>query len=107
MRCLEIDVAYTPALSQWAQTSFQPYRSFNVGNWARKGIRNCRSTRHKDGGPLRPPPPPRKGAGNLEEDDNASQEASPGVDVGTLEIELNALSSVGSDTLSFIDEAQA
>ena len=29
--------------------------------------RNCRSTRHKDGGPLLPPPPSRKGAGNLEE----------------------------------------
>ena len=69
--------------------------------------RNCRSTRHKDGGPLRPPPPARKGAGNLEEEGEPSPEAGPAINIGTLEIELNALSSIESDALSSLDEAQA
>ena len=52
-------------------------------------------------------PPPRKGAGNLEEEDEPNQEVAPTVNVGTLEIDLNAFSSVESDALSSTDETQA
>ena len=67
--------------------------------------RDCRSSKHKDGGPLRPPPPPRKGAGNLEEGGEQDQDVNVEVNVGM--IELHALSSVESDALSSADETQA
>ena len=56
--------------------------------------RECRSTRRKDGGPLRPPPP-RKAAGNLEEGDGEDREKAAEINVETLE--LNALSLAGPD----------
>ena len=43
----------------------------------------------------------------MKEDSEASQEAGPAIDDGTPEIELNALSSIESDVLSSVDEAQA
>ena len=67
--------------------------------------RDCKSTKHKDGGPIRPPPPPRKGANNVEEGGEPDQEVDAEVNVGM--IELNALSSVESDALSSADETQA
>ena len=43
----------------------------------------------------------------MEENNKANQEASPAINIGTLEIELYALSSIESDALSSVDEAQA
>lgn len=99
----------TPPVTRGNPPSRTPEREAECHVCGKKGHfrRNCRSTRHKDGRPLRPPPPPRKGAGNLEEEGDASQDAAAAVAVGTLEIELNALNSIGSDTLSSLDEVQA
>ena len=65
--------------SRGSPPSRTPEREAECHACGKKGHfrRNCRSTRHKDGGPIRPPPPPRKGAGNLEEEGESSKEASP------------------------------
>ena len=43
----------------------------------------------------------------MEEENEASPEAGPAINIGTLEIELNAISSIESDALSSVDDAHA
>ena len=43
----------------------------------------------------------------MEDEDESSRASAPAVDVGTLEVELSALSSIGSYAVSSLDETQA